>query len=352
MNIAKALLFAIRREATQPVRLMEVCGGHTHAIRKFGIPGLLPGTVSLLSGPGCPVCVTHTGFIDQAIHLARNYPAIITTFGDLIRVPGSVQSLETARANGADIRIVLSPLQALSLAETEKSKQVVFLGIGFETTAPSVAATIKTAFERGIENFSVLSAHKIMPPAMAALVNDQINLDGFICPGHVSTITGSAIYEFLAQDHRIPCVISGFEASDILESILLLIRQINNHQSKVEIQYKRAVKPEGNLKAKEIMQEVFVLRDDWWRGMGIIPKSGLVPGDRYAGFDALQRFNLPDFSDSDNRGCRCGDILRGLITPPECPLYEKTCTPDSPAGACMVSSEGTCQAFYSYQVRI
>ncbi|MFA5814053.1 MAG: hydrogenase formation protein HypD [Bacteroidales bacterium] len=349
MNIVEALLFAIRREATQPVRLMEVCGGHTHAIRKFGIPGLLPGTVSLLSGPGCPVCVTHTGFIDQAIHLARNYPVIITTFGDLIRVPGSDQSLETARANGADIRLVLSPLQALTLAQTEKSKQVVFLGIGFETTAPSVAVTIKTALERGIGNFSVLSAHKIMPPAMAALVNHQPNLDGFICPGHVSTITGSAIYEFLAQDHGIPCVISGFEASDILESILLLIRQINSHQPKVEIQYRRAVKMEGNLKALEIMHEVFVLRDDWWRGLGIIPKSGLIPDGKYAGFDTLQRFNLPEFPDTGNRGCRCGDILRGLITPPECTLYGKTCTPDSPAGACMVSSEGTCQAFYRYQ---
>ncbi|TSA34736.1 MAG: hydrogenase formation protein HypD [Porphyromonadaceae bacterium] len=349
MNTVQALLFAIHREANQPVRLMEVCGGHTHAIRKFGIPGLLPDTVSLLSGPGCPVCVTHTGFIDQAIHLAQNYPVIITTFGDLIRVPGSGQSLETARAGGADIRIVLSPLQALSLAETERSKQVVFLGIGFETTAPSVAATILTALERRIENFSVLSAHKIMPPAMAALVNHQPNLDGFICPGHVSTITGSGIYEFLSRDHGIPCVISGFEAPDILESILLLIRQINNHQPKVEIQYKRAVKPEGNMKALEIMHEVFVLHDDWWRGMGIIPNSGLVPGGRYAGFDTLQRFSLPEFPDTDNRGCRCGDILRGLITPPECSLYGKTCTPESPAGACMVSSEGTCQAFYRYQ---
>ena len=349
MTIVQALLFAIRREAHQPVRLMEVCGGHTHAIRKFGIPGLLPETVSLLSGPGCPVCVTHTGFIDKAIHLAQNYPVILATFGDLIRVPGSGRTLETARANGADIRIVLSPLESLKLAETEKSKQVVFLGIGFETTAPSVAATLLTALEHKIENFSVLSAHKIMPPAMAALVGQHSRLDGFICPGHVSTITGSGIYEFLSRDHGIPCVISGFEAADILESILLLIRQINDHQAKVEIQYRRAVRPEGNIKALKIMNEVFILRDDWWRGLGIIARSGLIPGGRYAVFDAGLRFNLPDFPDADNPGCRCGDILRGLITPPECGLYGKTCTPDSPAGACMVSSEGTCQAFYRYQ---
>lgn len=349
MNTVDALLFAIRREAHRPVRLMEVCGGHTHAIRKFGIPGLLPGMVTLLSGPGCPVCVTHTGFIDQAIHLARSYPVIITTFGDLIRVPGSGQSLETARAGGADIRIVLSPMQALNLAETEKSKQVVFLGIGFETTAPSVAVTIKTALERRIRNFSVLSAHKIMPPAMAAIVNQQSNLDGFICPGHVSTITGSVIYEFLSQDHGIPCVISGFEASDILESILLLIRQINNHQPKVEIQYRRAVRPEGNLKALRIMNEVFIVRDDWWRGLGVIQKSGLIPGGAYSGYDALQRFSLPEFQAADLPACRCGDILRGSISPPECTLYGKTCTPDSPVGACMVSSEGACQAFYRYQ---
>jgi hydrogenase expression/formation protein HypD len=349
MNTIDTLLFSIKKEADQPVRLMEVCGGHTHAIRKFGIPGLLPATVKLLSGPGCPVCVTHTKFIDQAIHLSQNYPVIITTFGDLIRVPGSGHSLETARANGADIRIILSPLQALKLAEKEKEKQVVFLGIGFETTAPSVAVTIKTALDRGIGNFSVLSAHKIMPPAMAAIVTHQPNLDGFICPGHVSTITGSAIYEFLVNDHRIPCVISGFEAADILESILLLIRQIKDKKPKVEIQYRRAVKPEGNLKAINYMREVFVLQDDWWRGLGIIANSGLVPGGRFAGFDTLKRFSLPEFHDIDNPHCRCGDILRGLITPPECSMFGKACTPDSPAGACMVSSEGTCQAYYRYQ---
>ncbi len=349
MNTVEALLCAIRNEADQPVRLMEVCGGHTHAIRKFGLSVLLPETVTLLSGPGCPVCVTHTGFIDQAIHLSQNYPVIITTFGDLIRVPGSAQSLEAARADGADIRIILSPLQALKLAENERNKQVVFLGIGFETTAPSVAVTILTALERGIENFSVLSAHKIMPPAMAALVAQQPNLDGFICPGHVSTITGQDIYRFLAVDHGIPCVISGFEAADILESILLLIRQIKEQKPRVEIQYRRAVKPEGNLKAQSILHEVFVLQDDWWRGLGIIAKSGMIPGGRYAGFDAHKRFKLPEFPETDNPNCRCGDILRGFITPPECRLFGKTCTPDSPIGACMVSFEGTCQAYYRYQ---
>lgn len=349
MNRIQALLSAIRKEASQPVRLMEVCGGHTHSIRKFGLPGLLPDTVCLLSGPGCPVCVTHTGFIDQAIHLARNYPVIITTFGDLIRVPGSGESLETARAKGADIRIVLSPLQALNIADIETKKQIVFLGIGFETTAPSVAATIKLALERGTGNFSVLSAHKIMPPAMDAIVNQQSRIDGFICPGHVSTITGSGIFEFLSKDYGIPCVISGFEASDILESILMLIRQITKNEPKVEIQYRRAVRREGNQKAVRIMNEVFIVRDDWWRGLGIIPKSGLIPGGMYAGFNTLQRFNVPEFPDTGSRGCRCGDVLRGLITPRECKLYGRTCTPDSPAGACMVSSEGACQVYYRYQ---
>ncbi len=343
------LLTAIRKEANQPVRLMEVCGGHTHAIRKFGINSLLPDSITLLSGPGCPVCVTHTGFIDRAIHLAQNYPVIISTFGDLIRVPGSGQSLEAYRAAGADIRVVLSPLQGLELADSNKDKQVVFLGIGFETTAPSVAATIMTAKSRGIKNFSVLSAHKIMPPAMSALAGEQLNLDGFICPGHVSTITGSGIFEFLARDHGIPCVISGFEASDILESILMLIRQINGNKATVEIQYKRAVKPHGNLKALNIMNEVFMVSDDWWRGLGHIPKSGLIPRGNYAFFDTLQRFSVPEFPDKHNQGCRCGEIIRGLIAPPECTLFGTSCTPDSPAGACMVSSEGACQAFYQYQ---
>jgi len=350
MSRIKQLLSEIHSECQSPVCLMEVCGGHTAAIRKLGLPGLLPDTVGLLSGPGCPVCVTHTGFIDQAIYLAHRHEVTITTFGDLIRVPGSSHSLESARAEGLDIRIVLSPLQALQLAQENPHKQIAFLGIGFETTAPSVAATILQAREKGIPNFSVLSAHKIMPPAMQAIVGQQPKLDGFICPGHVSTITGSSIFETLVKAHGIPCVISGFEAEDILESIILLIRQINSKRPAVQIQYHRAVRPEGNVKALSIMHEVFTLRNDWWRGLGLIQDSGLVPGEKYHHFDAAIRFNLPQFPDNQNPGCRCGDVLRGFIRPDQCALFATQCTPESPAGACMVSSEGTCQSYYRYKI--
>lgn len=348
MKQVNNLVEAISRESVRQVRLMEVCGGHTMAINRFGIRSLLPGNIRLLSGPGCPVCVTGTGFIDTAIRLGENNEIVLALFGDLMRVPGSEESLEAARARGIDVRIVLSPLEALEIARMEKHRQIVFLGIGFETTAPGVAATIIAAGQAGIENFSVLSAHKIMPPAMKALTSGEILIDGFICPGHVSAITGSGIYKDIAGRDGVPCVISGFEATDILESILMLIRQIGQGRPTVEIQYNRAVKPGGNKRALGLMNEVFTPRDDWWRGLGLIPGSGLVPAEKYRSYDASYRFGLTAIPDREPPGCRCGDILAGRLDPASCPLFARACSPANPVGACMVSTEGACQSTFIY----
>ncbi len=348
MNRVDELVAMIRRENRSPVRFMEVCGGHTLAINQLGIRSLLPDKINLLSGPGCPVCVTGTGYIDSALRIASNPEVILTTFGDLIRVPGSEGSLETGRASGMDVRLVLSPLHALQIARQEPGRQVVFLGIGFETTAPGVAAVIRMARSEKRDNFFVLSAHKVMPPAMDALTSRGIRLDGFICPGHVSTITGSAIYESLARDRHIPCVISGFEAADILETILLLLRQVNQGTASVEIQYTRAVRPEGNPRALQLMDEVFYRRDDWWRGLGIIPASGLGIRDEFRAQDAEYLFGRVTMQGTEPAGCACGSVLTGQMTPSECGLFGSVCTPDSPAGACMVSSEGACQSFFRF----
>jgi len=331
------------------VRLMEVCGGHTMAIRKFGIPALLPPTIELLSGPGCPVCVTGKSFIDKAIKLANEPGTIITTYGDLIRVPGSDSSLEKERAKGADIRMIYSPLDSLEIAEQNPNKKIVFLGIGFETTSPASAVAVKQAAKRRLDNFFLLSAHKIMPPAMEMLIDEEVQLDGYICPGHVSTITGSEIYAGIVNKFGLGCVITGFEPVDLLQGILMLVQQFESGNSKVEIQYKRAVKPEGNIKALKLLDEVFELRDDWWRGLGVVPLSGYKLRDEYESFDAEQRFDLDISEPKEEKGCICGVILKGLKRPPECKLFGKVCTPENPVGACMVSSEGACQAYFRYE---
>lgn len=338
----------IKKLSKKNIKLMEVCGGHTMSIQKFGLPYLLPETVELISGPGCPVCVTSRGFIDKAVAYSRLEDVIITTYGDLIRVPGSTSTLEKERGSGADIRIVYSILDALEIAKANPEKKVVFLGIGFETTAPSSAAGIIKARMAGIRNFYVYSAHKVMPPAMEQLIDEGVQIDGYIGPGHVSTITGKGIYEPIPEKYGLGVAISGFEPLDLMEAILMLVKQIENGDQKVEIQYTRAVKPEGNIRAQQMLDEVFEYGDDWWRGLGVLPKSGLKIRDTYSMHDSEKNIEVEVEPLIEPKGCICGDILRGVKKPKDCKLFAKGCTPSNPVGSCMVSNEGTCQAYYLY----
>jgi hydrogenase expression/formation protein HypD len=340
----------IKKTADRNYTFMEVCGGHTAAIHRFGILFLLPGNISLISGPGCPVCVTDRSFIDKAIAYSRQDDVIITTFGDLIRVPGSVSSLEKENTNGGDIRIVFSALEALDIAKANCDKKVIFLGIGFETTAPGTAVTIKEADRNSVENFYLLSAHKFMPPAMEVIIKKGIALNGFICPGHVATITGSSAFNFIPQKYNIGCVMTGFEPVDILQSIYMLVNQVNNNSPGIEIQYKRAVTGEGNLLARKLMNDVFILCDVPWRGFGSIESSGLRLRKEYERFDAEKVIPVKIKKQKDNLLCICGDILRGIKTPVDCTLFAKTCIPENPVGACMVSGEGACNSFYKYSL--
>lgn len=347
-TLVRRLIEKIKESARLEYSFMEVCGGHTAAIHRFGIPSLLPPNIRLLSGPGCPVCVTGIEFIDKAVDYSKRKNFIITTFGDLIRVPGSSTSLEKAKAAGSDVRIVFSGLEALEIAATNPGSKVVFPGIGFETTAPGTAVTLKEAGRRGIKNFFVLSAHKIMPPAMDAIINDGVRLNGFICPGHVATITGSYVFNFIPEKYRLGCVITGFEPLDLLQSIYLLIQQVNNNDPLVEIQYSRAVKKEGNLLARRQISDVFCTGDAHWRGFGNIPDSGLHLKERFVQFDAEKVYPVNVISGEENKSCLCGEILRGLKMPSDCSLFSGGCTPDHPVGACMVSDEGACNSFYRY----
>ncbi len=344
----RTLLDHIHAYTGPDLHFMEVCGGHTMAIHRFGIPSMLPSSITLVSGPGCPVCVTSLGFVDHAIALSRRNDVIITTYGDLIRVPGSTSSLEKEKSQGRDIRMVYSTLEALAIARDNPSRQVVFPGIGFETTAPASAVALEQARKENLRNFHILSAHKIMPPAMNAIVDEEVTLNGYLAPGHVSTVTGSDIYRDISETWRLPVVVSGFEPVDILQSIYMLIRQHVTGDIKVEIQYKRVVKPEGNLKARQLMNRVFELRDDWWRGLGVLPGSGLGVGPDYAEWDAERNFDVDIEPTREPKGCICGDVLKGVSRPEECPLYGKVCNPANPAGTCMVSEEGACQASYKY----
>ena len=344
----QALAEEIKKISRKAVSFMEVCGGHTMAIHRFGLPSLLPGNIRLLSGPGCPVCVSSQAFIDLSIACCRLQDTIVMTYGDLIRVPGTSSSLEKEKASGSDVRILYSVLEALEVAKANTGKTVIFLGIGFETTAPATAAAILQAKKEKISNFRVLSAHKIMPPVMKSLVEDGVNLDGFIAPGHVSSITGTSMFDFLKDDYGLGVVVSGFEPADIMQSILMLVKQAEAGKPEVEIQYQRVVKPSGNLVAQNMMEKVFERGDDIWRGIGMIPLSGLKIRKEFEEFDAGKSFSLEIPDPAEPEGCICGEILRGRKTPDDCGLFGSACTPENPVGACMVSGEGTCAAYFRY----
>lgn len=332
-----------------PLNIMEVCGTHTMSIYKNGIDKLLPPYINLLSGPGCPVCVTDIGYIDAALKLSEHREVIIATFGDMIRVPGSTSSLAAARANGAHIKIVYSPLDCIRLAKMYPDQEIVFLGVGFETTAPLIALTIKEAVYHSITNFSVIISLKTMPYAVENLIFDKsIAIDAFICPGHVAAITGTEAFDTLAEKYHVPMVIAGFDCLDLVGAIYILIEMINNSNYSCQNLYKRVVKTEGNTKALALLDEVFEVAESSWRGLGTIPKTGLSLKSDFKAFNALLKFGLtlPDVKVTPK--CLCGDILRGIKKPPECPLYKTVCTPTNPIGACMVSSEGTCMNFYKY----
>jgi len=347
-KIAQKILRYIKSISKKKINLMEVCGTHTVAIFRNGIRKILPSNINLISGPGCPVCVTPISYIDEIIALSKKDNFIITTFGDMIRVPGSTSTLEKEKTDGADIRIVYSTLDALQIAQNNSSKEVVFMGVGFETTSPTIASVVLKAQKEKISNFSVLSVAKIMPPAMKALLEGkEVNIDGFICPGHVSAIIGSEPYNFIATQYKVPCVICGFEPLDILQTIYMLVKQIEDDRAEVEVQYERAVKPEGNKIALDKINEVFEVVDSNWRGIGNIPHSGLEIKDKYGQFNA-RKYEVEIEKTKEPKGCRCGDVLRGVIIPPECSLFRKVCTPENPQGACMVSTEGTCAAYYKY----
>lgn len=350
-QLAKGLVESIRAFAPKDrqVVLMEVCGTHTVSIARNGIRSLMPDNVRLASGPGCPVCVTSNHDIDKVIALARIPGVIITTFGDMTRVPGSTSSLLAEQANGADVRIVYSPLDALRIAQENPGSQVVFVGVGFETTTPLVAMAIKRAAAAGLENFSVYAAHKNMPGALEAIVNDpELKVDALILPGHVSTIIGAEPYRFLAERYGIPGVITGFEPNDMLQGIAMIMRQIAEGRADIEIAYSRGVMQEGNPTALAAIDEVFETVPANWRGIGEIPGSGYKIRGEFAEFDAMRRLS-PDVEPTiEHAGCRCGDVLRGIITPADCPLFRKACSPENPIGPCMVSSEGACAAYYRY----
>ncbi len=332
-----------------PVRFMEVCGTHTVAISRHGLRSLLPETIALTSGPGCPVCVTAGAEIDRFVKAAELDGVILATFGDLLRVPGSRGSLQEARSGGADVRPVYSTLDALALARDNPGRQVVFAGVGFETTAPTVAAALAMAHRQQIGNFSVLSAHKIMPPALELLASDpEISIDGLLCPGHVSVLIGAAAYRPLVEKYRIPCVIAGFEPLDILEGVAMLALQVKENRAEVEIAYRRAVSEEGNRRAMELLAEVFAPCGAEWRGLGSIEGSGLELRGEWAAYDAGLRFGLGLGKSVEPAGCLCGAVLRSVRQPTDCRLFGAACTPARPVGPCMVSSEGACAARYLY----
>ena len=348
-ELSRKIIQQIKKTSQKNIRLMEVCGTHTTSIFRNGIRSLLPETISLLSGPGCPVCVTAQNEIDAFIELAKLDDVIIATFGDLIRVPGADSSLQNEQAKGRDVRVVYSTFDAIEIAKKNPDKNVIFLGIGFETTAPTIAASILAAHGLNLNNYFVISAHKLLPPALLTLAETkETNIDGFILPGHVSVIIGVKAYIPFYEQYNVPCVIAGFEPIDILQAILMLAKQIEDNASRLENGYKRAVTFEGNPKARSTMNAVFETADAAWRGLGGIPLSGLTIRKEYAAFDAQKVFGIKLAESEEPKGCACGEILTGLKIPPQCPLYKKTCTPIQPIGPCMVSSEGTCAAYYRY----
>ena len=347
-ELVRGLAERLRGMHAPPATLMEVCGTHTVTIARHGLREALPKGVRLISGPGCPVCVTPQEQIDHFIALGGIEGVTLATFGDMVRVPGTYKSLEQARAEGAEVLVVYSPMDAVEAAARHPDKQVVLFGIGFETTAPAVALAILEAKKRRLDNFSVLCAHKLIPPAMMALLDSDLRVDGFICPGHVSVIIGSDAYLPVAERGK-SCVVTGFEPADVLAAVQMLLRQLAEGRSEVEVEYSRVVRPEGNRKAQELLARVFRAADARWRGLGVIPRSGYELAEEFAEFDAAKRFQVALPESLEPKGCRCGDVLRGVVDPPGCPLFGDACTPRRPVGSCMVSSEGACQAWYRYR---
>ena len=349
-GIAKLSAEIERLSRGRRVKLMEVCGGHTHAIYKHGLQDLLPEHVELVHGPGCPVCVIPMGRIDDAMAIARSPGVIFATYGDMMRVPSSSGSLIDAKAVGADVRFVYSPLDALTLARRNPDRDVVFFAVGFETTAPSTAATVLRARDEGLTNFSVFCNHVTIIPAIKAILDSPgMQLDGFIGPGHVSTIIGVAPFEFVARDYGLPLVVSGFEPADILQSVVMLLRQLTEGKPRVENQYARVVRPDGNRRALEMLGETMQLRPFFeWRGLGFISQSALALRPEFAAFDAEMRFSVPNVRVTDPKACQCGEVLKGVIKPWQCRVFGSACTPETPIGSCMVSPEGACAAYYNY----
>jgi hydrogenase expression/formation protein HypD len=352
-RLIESLARAGREGGEGPVRIMEVCGTHTMAIFRFGLRQVLPENVELISGPGCPVCVTSVTEVDRMVELCGREGVVAATFGDMLRVPGTEMSLAQAKAQGGRVEVVYSTLEALDLARREPDSRVVFMGIGFETTSPTVAAAVARAAQEGISNFSVLSCHKTLPPALEALLSGgRAKVDGFLMPGHVSVMIGAKAYQPVAEKYRIPCVVTGFEPTDILSGILMLLEERNRGSHQVLIQYSRGVTREGNTQAMTLLDRVFEPRDSLWRGLGMIPGSGLGFRPALERFDAAKVFDLPPSGElevKDPPGCRCGEVLQGILRPPECGLFGRRCTPAKPVGPCMVSSEGTCAAYFKYR---
>jgi hydrogenase expression/formation protein HypD len=356
-ELARSLLAQITRLAdalaagqARPLQVMEVCGGHTHTIFRYGLKDLLPPSIEFVHGPGCPVCVLPMGRVDDCVAIAEHPQVIMTTFGDAMRVPGSRRSLLQAKAEGADVRIVYSPLDALKLAQKYPDRDVVFFGLGFETTMPSTAMTVLQAEAQGVRNFSLFCNHiTIIPTVKAILDSPDLQIDGFLGPGHVSMVIGTRPYDFIAQRYRRPLVVAGFEPLDILQSLWMVLKQLDEGRCEVENQYRRIVPAQGNAPALEAIARVFELRDFFeWRGLGSIDHSGVRMREAYAAFDAERRFSVPNLKIADPKSCQCGEVLKGIIKPSQCKVFGTLCTPETPLGALMVSSEGACAAYHQY----
>ncbi|MBK7335123.1 MAG: hydrogenase formation protein HypD [Saprospirales bacterium] len=348
-ELVREYIREIGKITTRDWAIMEVCGGQTHSLVKNGILGLLPPQIRMIHGPGCPVCVTPLHLIDHAIHLAEKERAILCSFGDMLRVPGSEKSLLQAKAEGADVRILYSPLEAVSLAKENPTRQVVFFAVGFETTAPANGLSVVHAAELSLSNYSILTSHVLVPPAMEAVLDDEeASIQGFLAAGHVCTVMGTAEYGPIAARYKVPIVVTGFEPVDLLQGILMTVRQLEEGRHEVENQYSRVVRSEGNPGARKVLERVFEVKDRDWRGLGTIPMSGYELREEYAAFDAKRKFEAPEGKAEESSLCMAGQVLKGIIKPQECPQFGKACTPSNPLGAPMVSSEGACAAYYHF----
>jgi hydrogenase expression/formation protein HypD len=347
---AKAFSKKIKQLVTSPWKIMEVCGGQTHAIVKYGIDKLLPDEIDLIHGPGCPVCVTPVEILDQAMQLASRPEVIFCSFGDMLRVPGSTEDLFTVRSRGGDVRVVYSPTDAVEIAVENPDREVVFFAVGFETTAPANAMAVAQAARKGIENFSLLVSHVLVPPAIEAILNSpEAEINGFLAAGHVCTVMGYEEYEPIAREYGVPIVVTGFEPLDILQGIYMTVKQLEEGRAKVENQYKRSVRREGTAPAIKMIEEIFEITPRRWRGIGEIPASGLQLTEKYSGYDAVKKFNLTEKTVIEDANCIAGAVLQGAKKPDECPSFGKECTPENPLGAPMVSNEGACAAYYRYR---